>query len=289
MDLAYIISSYRYPGQLIRLVNRLNTPYASFYVHVDKKTDDVTLGEMKGGLSGLSNVDFLSRHRCEWGGFGHVAATLEGIRAIVEGGRLGDYVILLTAQDYPIKTNEQIRDYLTAHDGQLFMEYFALPDKGWTNGGLDRYQAWHWRLYGRHLTLSPQSFGATPRSVPGGLQAYGGSSYWCLSRPSIEYVYRFVVEHPAFLRFFRHVDVPDELFFQTIILNSEFRQSVVNDNLRYIEWNDVDSGSPAVLDSSRVPQLASSAALFARKFDSSVDARVLDAIDEQLLGVRRAA
>jgi hypothetical protein len=289
VDLAYIISTYRYPEQLIRLVDRLNTPHASFYVHVDKKTDDAMFAEMKRGLSSLSNLDFLPRHRCEWGGFGHVAATLEGIRAITEGRRHGDYVILLTAQDYPIKTNEHISDYLAARDGRLFMEYFALPDGGWTNGGLDRYQAWHWRLRGRHVTLSPRSLGGRPRSLPGGLQAYGGSSYWCLSRESIEYVHRFVVEHPAFVRFFRYVDVPDELFFQTIVLNSVFRESVVNDNLRYIEWNDPDSGSPAVLVSSRMPQLAGSEALFARKFDSTVDARVLDAIDRQFLGVRPGA
>jgi hypothetical protein len=30
--------------------------------------------------------------------------------------------------------------------------------------------------------------------------------------------------------------VPDELFFQTIIMNSEHRHTVVNDDLRYLDW-----------------------------------------------------
>ncbi|MGE5445412.1 MAG: hypothetical protein ACM3SR_12560 [Ignavibacteriales bacterium] len=40
MRLAYIISAYKYPEQLIRLILRLNTDTTSFFIHVDKKTDN---------------------------------------------------------------------------------------------------------------------------------------------------------------------------------------------------------------------------------------------------------
>jgi hypothetical protein len=79
------------------------------------------------------------------------------------------------------------------------------------------------------------------------------------------------------------VDVPDEIFFQTIILNSSFARRAVNDNLRYIEWKDPDAGSPAILRKSDFQKLASSSKLFARKFDMTVDTEVLDFIDREII------
>lgn len=70
------------------------------------------------------------------------------------------------------------------------------------------------------------------RRFPLGLVAYGGSSYWWSTREAIQYVQRFVVEQPGAYRFFKHVDVPDEIFFHTILMNSPLRESVVNDERR---------------------------------------------------------
>jgi hypothetical protein len=41
MKIAYVVLAHRYPDQLIRLIHRLNTENASFFVHFDKKTDDI--------------------------------------------------------------------------------------------------------------------------------------------------------------------------------------------------------------------------------------------------------
>jgi hypothetical protein len=57
----------------------------------------------------------------------------------------------------------------------------------------------------------------------------------------------------------------------------------VNDNLRYIAWQDLDAGSPAILRKADFARLVSSPKLFARKFDATVDAEVLDLIDSEIL------
>jgi len=279
MRLAYIVSAYRYPEQLVRLVTRLDTPTSSFFVHVDSKTAEQTFRAMTDGLAHLSNVMFVRRHRCEWGGFGHVAASLEGIGAALRLRPTFDYALLLTGQDYPIKSNRHILDFFRQHPGHQFMEYFPVPHAGWQNGGLDRVDAWHWRMAGRHYALTPLPRLRFRRRIPGGLKPFGGSSYWCLTRQCIEYVDQYVKRNPSLVKFFRHVDVPDELFFQTIILNSPLADTVVNDNLRYIAWDEPDEGSPVILDGSHLEQLMASPKLFARKFDVTVDADVLDAID----------
>jgi hypothetical protein len=101
----------------------------------------------------------------------------------------------------------------------------------------------------------------------------------------VRYLREFVAASPGVVRFFRHVDVPDELFFQTVLCSSPLRERIVNDNLRFIDWRDPASGSPAVLTSADFPALQASPKLFARKFDATADAGILDLIDRELLKV----
>jgi hypothetical protein len=283
MNLAYILSAYKHPRQVCRLIDRLNAPANAFFVHVDKKADDRVYSEIKRNVGRYPNVCLLKRRRCEWGGFGHVAATLEGIREIVRRRVDFDYAILLTGQDYPIKPIRDIELFLALNKGTPFLEFFPLPTPEWCNrgktGGMDRIEEWHWRVLGREIRLPLK------RSFPRGYKPFGGSSYWCLPRECIEYVYAVACRDRSFVRFFHFVDVPDELFFQTILLNSPFGLSIVNDNLRYIDWKDPNAGSPGILGSGDFEKLALSSKLFARKFDETVDRHVLDLIDRELLHV----
>ena len=283
MKLAYLISAYKYPEQLIRLIDRLATGDAQFLVHIDKRTDSATFQRMVAGAERIASVRFLKRHTCYWGGFGHVAATLEGIRALVSNEIEYEYAILLTGQDYPIKSNAHIQRYLRERHGQLFMEYFPLPHPEWQHYGMDRIEGWHWHVRGKYYRLMPSPSFPFRRKFPRGLRPFGGSSYWCLTRDSLDFVDRWTKDHPRYVEFFKRVEVPDELFFQTIILNSEFRDRVQNDNLRLVEWRDPESGSPSILGAADFPMVAASPKLFARKFDMSVDSRVLELIDRHLL------
>jgi hypothetical protein len=86
------------------------------------------------------------------------------------------------------------------------------------------------------------------------------------------------------VRFFRHVLIPDELFFQTIVMNSPLRDSVENENLRYLDWS--REPAPAVLLESDLPALVSSHKLFARKFDERIDSTILDLLDAHIDGAR---
>lgn len=282
MYIAYIISAYKNPRQLIRLSNRLYDPSTSLFIHVDKKTIDPIYLEMLSGLSNRPNIFFLKRYRCDWGTFGHVQATIEGINEIIKRRIPFDYVVLLTGQDYPIKTNEQIHQFFALNDGKSFMEYFPLPSDNWEGGGMQRLEQWHVRLFSRHYTFPKSSNSIFRRRFPNSFKPFGGSSYWCLSRACIEYLYGFISNHRRYLNFFRYVDVPDELFFQTILLNSSLAGSIVNDDARFISWKDITSGSPAILDRSDFANLVSSPKLFARKFDQTVDSEILDMIDRAI-------
>jgi hypothetical protein len=277
MRLAYIISAYVNLSQVDRLIQRLEHEGAVFFVHVDKKTSDEEYETLARALMDIPSARLLERHACYWGGFGHVRATLKGIDQLFVRRVPFDYVVLLTGQDYPIKSNDFIDRFFTENRGTSFMGFDALPTRWWSpRGGLDRIEYWHLRLYGRHFRFPLK------RRFPRGLRAFGGGAYWCLSKECIEYVHRFVAERPDFIQFFKHVDIPDEIFFQTVIMNSELRDTMVNDNLRYIDWT--RGRRPAILESGDFDRLRESSKLFARKFDVRHDENVLNLVDRHLLG-----
>lgn len=283
MNIVYIISAYKYPGQLVRLIRRLHSDATGFFIHIDKKTDSAVYEQAMQGTQDLPHVYFLQRYRCDWGGFGHVQATLEGIHDLIQRGLPFDYAILLTGQDYPIKTNNQIEDFLRQQKGKSFMDYFPLPSLEWEGGGLQRVELWHMRYLNRHFVFPSERDFFFKRKFPEGFRAFGGSSYWCLSKEIITYIHKFTRQHPKFVKFFKYVDVPDEIFFQTLVMNSPYASSIVNDDLRYILWKDWDAGSPSILVKEDLVGLASSSKFFARKFDENVDAEILNLIDQKIL------
>lgn len=272
---AYVISAYRRPHQLVRLVRRLETPNASFAIHVDRKTPDDVFRQMVDGLDGEASVSFLERHTCNWGDFGHVRATLKGIDHLLSAGPAFDYLVLLTGQDYPLRPAAEVEGFLARADGRSFISHWPLPHEPWTGrGGLDRIERWHIVRRGRHMSLPLR------RRIPGDLPPFGGSPYWCLARPLVEHVHAVVRSQPELVRFFEHVFIPDELFFQTIAVNSAWRESLVDDNLRYIDWSRLPA--PAILRRDDFDRLVGSSKLFARKFDEAVDAEILDLLDAHL-------
>ena len=281
MRIAYVILAHQLPEQLVRLVRRLNTPSALFLIHINRRSDDAVFRVARAGLAELDNVVFLRRHKLYWAGFGHVRATIEGLDELYRRSAQFDYVALLTGQDYPIKPVSVIERTLAASGGRSFMAYDRLP--GGLADGMERITHWHSRRIGVakgwHLKLPIR------RRFPLGLVPYGGSSYWWLSRDAVDYVRRFLTEQPGYLRFFKHVDVPDEIFFHTILMNSSLHDSIVNDELRHVDWT--RTPLPAVFRVGDFEELERSPKLVARKFDSSVDAEILDRLDAKLLAPPR--
>jgi Core-2/I-Branching enzyme len=274
--LAYVISAYKNLGQVSRLIRRLHGGGAIFLVHVDKKTSNTEYRALADDVGELRGVELLERHSCHWGGFGHVRATLKGIARLASQGSDFDHLILLTGQDYPIKSNAFIERFFADRRGTSFMHFDSLPTEWWSpRGGLDRIEYPHLRFNGHHARIPVR------RSFPRGLEPYGGGAYWSLSRDAVQYVSGFVKDRPDVVAFFKHVDIPDEIFFQTVLLNSPLAKTIVNDHLRYIDWT--RGPRPAILETSDFEALAASPKLFARKFDVRHDEQILDLIDERLL------
>ena len=59
------------------------------------------------------------------------------------------------------------------------------------------------------------------------------------------------------MSFYKHSFAPDEMVFNTILANSNFKNDIVVDNLRYIDWSKPGEYrlSPAVLTSDDADKL----------------------------------
>lgn len=275
MRIAYIVLAHQYPDQLVRLVERLKTETASFFIHLDRKAEPTLYRRIVKDMGSLPNVYLLKRHNCNWGEWGHVSATVEGIKAIVSSGIPFDYAVLLTGQCYPLKPNRDIEHFLKANQGFSFMEYFPLPSF-W----LPRVEMWYLRFLSKKIIL-PNAYlkFLGKRKPPGGVKLFGGSAYWCLSRECIEYLHDFVRHKHRLLNFFRFTWAPDEMFFQTILLNSPLQRTIVNDSCWYISWLPA-AANPRVLASADLETMSATKKLFARKFDATHDAEILDRLDQ---------
>lgn len=293
MRIAYIVLAHRLAQQLARLVRRLADGESAFFIHLDRSADrrngyDLQRAVVE-ALAGLSNVAFLRRHRCYWGNFQIVEATLEGIGEIVRSGRQFDRVVLLSGQDYPIKPLSQIKAYFAHHREAEFIEAFLLtaPNR-WTEhagayNAVARVKRWHLHYRSRTLTLPWE------RRFLRGISPYGGSQWWALSMECIAHIWEYVQRERGFLAYFRHTFIPDELFFHTIVANSTFADRICGHDLTFADWSQPAPPYPATLDAGYLPSLRASQKLFARKFDSGRDPELLDLIDDQLLQEDRLA
>lgn len=323
MRIAYLITAYHQPSHLKRLVDSLDAVDARFHIHIDAQVD---ASPFHASLAGRANVRFVEpRIAVQWMGFSQVESILLLLRDAALRGF--DYCVLLSGSDYPIKTRAAERaayaggrEELIAfwkladrpswlHKIQYLYPIDRIPIRGWAKGTEPSWaRRWFWGRYHAWRHRLPR------RAFPFDMTPYGGSDWWTLSEGCVRHVLRFVDEHPAYSRFYRYSHCPSEMFFHTIILNSEWRTRVrgwqayeawsagtsaerkraedamlaeVDFHLRYMDWSAERTGArelPAVLDGRDFDRLAASRALFARKFEQGISDAVLDRIDRELLG-----
>ncbi|BAZ68438.1 MAG: beta-1,6-N-acetylglucosaminyltransferase [Pelatocladus maniniholoensis HA4357-MV3] len=299
MKIAYIILAHKYPKQLLRLINRLNTDDVSFFIHIDKKADSQFFHQLVTQLQDLPNVYFLKRYDSAWGSFNIVRATLEGIKLIAEASNDFDHIVNLSGQDYLIKSNEQIQFFFEANKGKEFLEYFPLPCSKWRGGGFRRVEYWHIRWKDEYLCLPEERKFKSPlnsflysllipvlfkkRKLDKYFPLYGGSQFWCLTGECVKWINDFVKQNRKFVNRFNYTFCTDEIFFQTLILNSPFKDKVVNEHLRYVEWSNINDYHPKILTRKDFEKIKQSKKIFARKFDMTRDEDILNMIDKIIL------
>lgn len=242
--------------------------------------------------NGKMHIRMIPSIKTDWGSFGLVQATLNGLQMIGNCGITFDRITLMSGQDYPIKSHEEIELFYAASPHCIFMDYSPLPNyKKWPgDGGLYRVTTYFWGFswtlkYGaRTINFLSLFFSLFRRRLKQKMKHYYGSQWWTIDDYALRYILNFINQRPDYLSFHRHTFAPDELFFQTILRNapdSRITQRMANDNLVFIKWKHSSSAHPDQLSTADLKDITASKALFARKFDTAIDAEILNLIDQQ--------
>lgn len=290
MQHAILITAYKNFEQLTDLVDTFDDTFRC-YIHIDKKSlIDEALLEL---LRKRSNVDFVDKHyKVNWGGVNHLLSAVLLLREAAKNTQ-NDYFHFITGQDYPIKSIKDIHSFFEQNAGKEYMEYHKMPRVEWEHGGYDRIDYYNMcdtfnrkSAFGRAIikpAIAMQRVLRLKRRYYKGFpELYGGSTYWSLSKPCVQYAVDYLAKNPQFLTRFNSTFCAEEFFFQTLVLNSPFAKNVVNDPLRFIVWEERNGNYPANLDLTDEQKLFESNAIFARKFEPPVSTPLLEKIKEKI-------
>lgn len=273
--IAYLILVHRYLGQFKRLFRALYHPVNYYLVHVDKRSGVGLQTEIQDFLSSFANASLLKSQSILWGGYSMVDAELRGIEELLKISSEWEFFINLSAQDFPLKSQTHIQDFLSRNIGRDFIKVAnqrkIRPD---TLYRIENYCIEFSKRILRTPIKRPYLRGVTP---------YIGNQWLILSRKFCEYIC-YSPEVKRFKRFYRHTFIPDEGFFQTVIMNTNYKGTIVNDDKRTIVWVPIGTIKlrPKDFISKDAEFLLASQGLFARKFDETVDAGILSILESNL-------
>lgn len=276
-----LITAYTDFFHLIDLANSFDGHF-DIYIHLDKNiyVSETCINILK-SIPSVKKVGQI--YHINWGGRNHVAAILWLCHQALEGSADTGYFHLISGTDLLVRHPTQFRDFFEKNNGSNFLNYFSLPYKGWEYGGLNRLRFKHpldrldiksngdnaiyeryiyWQARHRYLRPLPE------------FPVYGGSTWWSLTREAIAYICNNYNSKDWFDRL-EDTFVPEEMYIQTLLLNSDYKSTIINDNLRYIVWEHRNGNCPAVLDETDIAPIMDSNAIFARKVESHKSGKLI--------------
>ncbi len=191
-------------------------------VHVDSRVDGAAYDDLIAKLAGLQNIRMTARHRCEWGTWSIVSATLDAARMMLDEFPEVEHVFLASGSCLPLRPVQELQAYLGQHPTTDFIESVTTPDVAWTVGGFDTERfayrfPFSWRrqrrLFDGYVALQRRV--GFRRRLPNSIVPHLGSQWWCLTRTTLAAVLN-DPERPRYDKFFRLSWIPDESYFQTL-------------------------------------------------------------------------
>ena len=191
-------------------------------IHIDKAVPRRAHDAFVAALSDLKDVHFSPRKRCEWGTWGIVAASQGAAELMLSRFPKVRHVYLASGSCLPLRPVQELIDYLGDRPQTDFIESATTADVPWTVGGLDEERftlrfpfSWRRNRYLFDRAVEVQRLLRLKRRMPRGIVPHMGSQWWCLTRRTLSAILQ-DPDRPTYDKFFRHVWIPDESYFQTL-------------------------------------------------------------------------
>lgn len=223
VSLGFVILAHTELERVAELTRYLAGFDCPVVIHLDRKTPKPARETLREKLADLDRVRVVQRYNCGWGRWSLVQATEHAAGTLLETEPDVTHVSLISGDCLPLRPLDQFIAFLAASPDTDFIESVTVSDVPWTIGGLQQERftlrfPFSWRtqrrLFDRYVDLQRRL--GLRRKVPDGLEPHLGSQWWCLTRRSLEAI---LVDprRAEFERYFSHVWIPDESYFQTLI------------------------------------------------------------------------
>ncbi len=279
---AVLITAYKDFDTLAALIDRLRADEFTVLVHIDAKSD-----VPKGFVESLVEREiFVSRrHRIDWGSYTHLRAIVDLMSEALRDPDV-EYLHTISGQDWPLMRGDTIR---AACDGTIFALHQPIAQiepkvRAWFERRKLLHRFEHIdivRQYIDKILFVLQRFRRSTRSATADFPAIYMGLVW-MSLPAV--AARYVLEAaPArrFLEELRTVYVPEEFYFQTVLMGSHFADRVVDDARRHMIWEFKHGTKPAMLDSEDFDGAARSDAFFIRKVSLERSRDLIERLDRR--------
>ncbi|WP_166336646.1 beta-1,6-N-acetylglucosaminyltransferase [Sphingobacterium chungjuense] len=269
VSIAYFILVHRLPNQFKRLFNGIYSADNIYLIHIDKKANKALNDDILMFILPFPNVYIMESENVVWGGYSMVQAELDGIKYLLDKNSKWDYFINLSGQDYPLKSQEIIREFLTENNGK---SYLKIADQAVTRPETMN------RIENRFEELEDRISNVfLKRNYMKNVIPYIGGQWMMLTRTCCEFIST-SSEVKKFESFYRNTLIADESFFQTVLMNTSFNGILIDDDKRAIIW--IPDGDiklrPKTFTNDDYDFLNQGDNLFARKFDDNVDNTIID-------------
>lgn len=287
MKHAIIVLIHQDPNILKDLLEFFDEDF-KFFIHIDKhyKCD---LNSIK---SAYPNCFIFSKYYVNWGGRNILLAELFLIQQALQTDDY-DYFHIISGSDMPIRSLREFKSFFRQSEGLSFMEYHRYPVAKWENGTMRRI-GFYW--INDYLNFRNPKYQNTfekifnfqvkhnvRRRMPNQYEIlYGGSNWMSLYKDCASEIIPNTSRKLGFLRRLCFTFAPDELYIQTVLMNSKLRENIINNNKRYIDWSGI-GGSPSILREDKLRDIIFSQCLIGRKFLHPYSDRLISMIKTNIV------
>lgn len=289
---AYLIIAHNNLEQLQMLVTALDAPFQDIYIHFDRASkDSIGINNLK---TRYAELKVYSEFEVHWGGYSIVKTELFLFEQAFQ--KKYSYYHLLSGSDFPIKPPKIIFDFFEASQ----KEFVLFSNKEMLQTDFDRIDYRHIctekfrtgkNKYENKVIDLLDNLGVLAQKFMQTKQArifpnYQKGSQWVsLTGNFVGYI---LAQKDMIEKAFQTAFVPDEMFVQTVLINSPYRDCLYNNhdynqpiqNMRYIDWT---RGHPYTFSSLDLEELLASKCMFARKFDMKKDSKILHELSKCIL------
>lgn len=274
---ALIITAYDEIDWLTELLE-LYSLYFSCYVHIDKKTNLSTQQQEK--LNSINNVRVFRNYVVNWGSINHILAINTLLTFAYKEGCT--YFHILSANTLPMVHPNAIINYFDQYYDNVFMGIKKNDGNSFDLFEF-RYSAYFFqdkfnmRSGGRYIRALKRRVELLFAFIQRTLQVrknvkfdWMGLVYCHFNAEVCKYILDYIIENPKYINELKRCYVGEEFYFQNIIMNSKFKNKVINDNKIYSIFSS-DRGYPAFLGKDDLENIKKEECLFARKFRKNND------------------